>query len=162
MTLPSEYNFREPEMLVKDLQEMYRLLRESIEGYTEEFTGKIYGSSSAGTGTYTANDCYYIRRGVVIDLFYRLTWSAHTGTGDLRVQLPFFEKQFIAPVAISPIRTDNLVWPAGTDYVILKGQPNQNYALIEGCRDAGGVQTVQMDGAANISFHHRYIGQVQK
>jgi hypothetical protein len=162
MTLPSEYTFREPEKLVNDLTEMYRLLRESIEGYTEEFEGVIFGSSADGVGTYTSNDCYYVRRGTVIDLFYHIVWSAHTGTGDLRIKLPFFEKGFASPTSISPIRTYNLAWPAGSTYVIIKGQPGEDYALIEGCRDAGTVQTVQIDTAATISFHHRYIGQVEK
>ena len=162
MTLPSEFTFREPENLVRDLSEMYRILRESIEGYTEEFEGVIFGSSADGVGTYTSNDCYYVRRGVVVDLFCHMEWSAHTGTGDLRVKLPFFEKGFVSPTSVSAIRTYNLTWPAGSTHVILKGQPDQDYALIEGCRDAGTVQTVQMDGAAAISFHHRYIGQVEK
>lgn len=162
MTLPSEFTFREPENLVRDLSEMYRILRESIEGYTKEFEGYVYGGTSAGAGTYTTNDCYYVRRGVFIDLYYHLAWSAHTGTGDLQIQLPFFEKGFVSPVSISPIRTYNLTWPTGTSYVIVKGQPNQDYALIEGCRTNATVQTVQMDGTATISFHHRYIGQVEK
>ena len=128
MTLPSEYNFREPEMLVKDLQEMYRLLREAIEGYTEEFTGKIYGSTGEGVGTYTTNSCFYVRRGVFIDLFCNIAWSAHTGTGDLRIQLPFFEKGFNDSTSTSSIMTSNLTWPGGATSVVLTGITNQDYA----------------------------------
>jgi hypothetical protein len=162
MTLPSEYTFREPEKLVNDLTEMYRLLRESIEGYTEEFEGVIFGSSADGVGTYTSNDCYYVRRGTVIDLFYNIVWSAHTGTGDLRIKLPFFEKGFASPVSISPIVVDNMTWPSGNHYLVVEGQPDQDYAIIKSCKTAAASQTVQMDGSAGISFHHRYIGQVEK
>lgn len=162
MTLPSEYTFREPEKLVSDLQNMYRLLRESVEGYTEEFTGVIYGGSTEGVGTYTTNSCYYVRRGVVIDLFCYLDWSGHTGTGDLLIKLPFFEKGFANSVSVSPIRTYNLTWPASSTSVVLTGVAGEDYAQIQGIRTAGTAQTVQIDTSASITFHHRYIGQVEK
>lgn len=162
MTLPSEYTFRKPENLVNDLQEMYRVLRESIEGFTREFEGKIYGSGTEGVGTYTTNDCFYMRRANVVDIFYSLAWSGHTGAGDIRIQLPFFEKQFASNTGISSIATENLTWPTGTTYCVVEGVANQDYATIQGCRDAGTKQTVQIDTAATINFHHRYIGQVQK
>ena len=163
MTLPSDYTFsKDINELDLQLNDMYRRLREQIDGYTESFDGKIYGSTSAGTATYSLNQCYYVRRGIFVDVFYFITWSGHTGTGDLRIQLPFYEKGHPSSVSISAIRTSNLTYPSGTDYCVLEGAPNEDYAVIRGCRDGSSPQIVQMDAAANISFHHSYIGQIKK
>lgn len=54
------------------------------------FTPVVYGSSSAGVGTYSAQTGRYTRIGnrVFFDLY--VAWSAHTGTGALRISgLPF-------------------------------------------------------------------------
>lgn len=54
------------------------------------FTPVAYGSSSAGSGTYSAQTGRYTRIGnrVFFDLY--IAWSAHTGTGSLRISgLPF-------------------------------------------------------------------------
>lgn len=50
----------------------------------------ITGSGSAGTGTYTAQNGYYTRIGNMIFMQVHVSWSAHTGTGDMLVtNLPF-------------------------------------------------------------------------
>lgn len=54
------------------------------------FTPVAFGSSSAGVGTYSAQTGRYTRIGnrVFFDLY--VAWSAHTGTGSLRISgLPF-------------------------------------------------------------------------
>lgn len=54
------------------------------------FTPVVIGSTAAGTGTYTTQSGTYIKIGNMIYVTIALVWTAHTGTGDLRISgLPF-------------------------------------------------------------------------
>lgn len=54
------------------------------------FTPVLYGLTTAGEGTYTVQTGKYTRIGNTVNITIYLTWSAHTGTGDMRISgLPF-------------------------------------------------------------------------
>jgi hypothetical protein len=54
------------------------------------FTPTISGSSSAGTGTYSTQLGYYTKIGNLVYVTATIVWSAHTGTGNMRLSgLPF-------------------------------------------------------------------------
>jgi len=63
----------------------------TLDDYEEgQFTPIILGSSSAGTGTYTTQWGSYTKIGRQVTAQIYLVWTAHTGTGNLRVgSLPF-------------------------------------------------------------------------
>jgi hypothetical protein len=46
------------------------------------FTPTVFGTGTAGTGTYTFQVGRYVRIGKVVQFQASLAWSAHTGTGD--------------------------------------------------------------------------------
>ncbi len=51
---------------------------------------KISGTSTAGAGTYSVHTGYYTRVGRLCFVVMELTWSAHTGTGNILIEgLPF-------------------------------------------------------------------------
>ena len=52
-----------------------------------EFTPTVYGSSTAGTGTYTTQVGYYTKVGKRVFFDIWLVWTAHTGSGNTRVSL---------------------------------------------------------------------------
>jgi len=49
------------------------------------FTPVLEGISSAGVGTYSVQKGTYAREGKLMHISIALTWSAHTGTGSLRI-----------------------------------------------------------------------------
>ena len=63
----------------------------ALDDYEEGvFTPTIYGSSTAGVGTYSLQAGQYTKIGNRVQFEIRLTWSAHTGTGNMRINgLPF-------------------------------------------------------------------------
>jgi hypothetical protein len=63
----------------------------TLDDYEEGvFTPIISGSTSAGTGTYSIQSGRYTKIGRLVQFQIRVTWSAHTGTGNLNIdQLPF-------------------------------------------------------------------------
>lgn len=63
----------------------------ALDWYQEgTFTPVLYGLTSAGTGTYTEQSGRYTRIGNTVTITLSLGWSAHTGTGTMRISgLPF-------------------------------------------------------------------------
>lgn len=54
------------------------------------FTPTVSGTSTAGTGTYTTQEGGYIKIGNLVHFKIKLVWTAHTGTGNIRIAgLPF-------------------------------------------------------------------------
>lgn len=64
---------------------------ELLNDYEEgTWTPVVEGTTTAGVGTYTTQDGKYTKIGRLVTFNIRLTWSAHTGTGDMRITgLPF-------------------------------------------------------------------------
>lgn len=63
----------------------------TLDDYEEgSFTPTIEGTTSSGVGTYSTQSGRYIKIGRLIQVEILLNWSAHTGTGSLRIAgLPF-------------------------------------------------------------------------
>jgi len=78
-----------------------------LDDYEEgTFTPTIVGTTAAGTGTYSVQVGRYTKIGNTVRFQIYLTWSAHTGTGNMRVAgLPFTNVNVAnvqAPVALGP------------------------------------------------------------
>jgi hypothetical protein len=63
----------------------------TLDDYEEgTFTPTIIGTSTAGTGTYSVQSGTYTKVGRLVSCQIFLDWTAHTGTGDMRISgLPF-------------------------------------------------------------------------
>lgn len=57
--------------------------------YTPIITG---GTGTEGTGTYTTQTGYYVLNGKLCTVYANIAWTAHTGSGQLRLTLPFATK----------------------------------------------------------------------
>lgn len=54
------------------------------------FVPTVLGSVSAGVGTYTSQQGYYTKIGVLVTINAEVVWTSHTGSGDLQMDgLPF-------------------------------------------------------------------------
>lgn len=69
-----------------------------LDWYEEgSFTPGIYGSNSSGSGTYSAQSGFYQRIGNRVHFQLHIAWSAHTGTGSIRVNgLPFAPNNIVS------------------------------------------------------------------
>ena len=52
------------------------------------YTPTVYGASVTGTGTYSVQSGTYEITGNKVDFSVRVVWSAHTGSGGMRISLP--------------------------------------------------------------------------
>jgi hypothetical protein len=124
----------------------------TLDDYEEgSFTPVIVGITTAGTGTYTVQSGAYIKVGLLKYVVGTVTWTAHTGTGNMRITgLP------------SVVNTDGLgimtytnLTVSGTPYLFLTD--GQSYMNVFTRPTAGGTPTaVAMDTAATITFSFCY------
>lgn len=69
---------------------------------TGTFTPIIDPTGAAGSGTYTTQVGSYVRIGDLVHVNIRLGWSAHTGTGGMRITgLPFTSSNSYAGLSVS-------------------------------------------------------------
>ena len=86
------------------------------------FTPTVEGTGTAGTGTYTVQIGRYQRVGTTVWVFARVVWTAHDGTGNMRVpNLPVNTTtasnvtqvlSFRTAVAANTVFTNPMVWGA--------------------------------------------------
>lgn len=99
MTLPTNIILPEPNSDAKDinwmkemvytLQDMYEDLAQGINGDIRQFTPTISGTGTAGAGTYDHQIGWYLRQGIMVDIWFDVKWSAHTGTTNVFLDLPY-------------------------------------------------------------------------
>lgn len=73
----------------------------TMDDYEEgTFTPVMTGSSSAGTGTYTRQFGRYTKIGQLLNVFSDLSWTAHTGSGNMYTSLPMAPADVSVPAAM--------------------------------------------------------------
>lgn len=90
-----ENYFRE---LVFKLTTDYEAIADSVNGLVQYSTAdeptlqwepELFGTTSPGTATYTTQIGWAVRVGQLVDVFFEIEWSGHTGTGNLYLELPY-------------------------------------------------------------------------
>jgi len=64
-------------------------IRSNVDVGSKQYTPTVSGGTLAGTGTYTHQIGWVLRQGILVDVWFDVRWSAHTGTGVLEVDLPY-------------------------------------------------------------------------
>jgi hypothetical protein len=127
----------------------------TLDDYEEgTWTVTIAGSATAGTANYTTQLANYTKIGNTV--FFRLyvAWNTHTGTGSIRVNLPFTSSSSNY-AAISIGHVDNLVF---TSNYSLGGyvESGASYIQLTPAFNATAVSTVAMDAAAAFMIAGHY------
>jgi hypothetical protein len=127
------------------------------------FTPTIYGSSAAGAGTYTIQKGRLSLSGNRVDVDILVTWTAHTGTGNMRFTLPtgFLPNSALAaiPDFVSCVVLPNsggLTVPGGaflTGVIIPTGQYGALYYFTAG---ATGLSAFPMCSAGSLIIRASY------
>ena len=116
------------------------------------FTPTIIGQTTAGTGTYTIQTGTYTKVGSLVFFQVELSWTAHTGTGNMRVAgLPFPANNtanafsaitvgFMNNVTQTANNVATAYLPPGTTEVVLAQYPV----------GGGAASSIAMDTAATI------------
>jgi hypothetical protein len=131
---------------------------ELLDDYEEgTFTPTIVGTTAAGAGTYTEQSGYYTKVGNRVFVNIVLGWSAHTGTGNMRVSgLPFTNENVTGNVSIPSFWVADL---ALTALNVIQGFVNtgSTQILLYQVPTGGGASAfVPIDTAASLRVSLQY------
>lgn len=131
---------------------------ELLNDYEEgTWTPVIIGSSTAGSGTYSLQEGFYTKIGRQVTVTGAIVWSAHTGTGTMRVSgLPY------------TIKNDNNYSSFALQYgtltvsalaiAFIVTRPGQTYLQVDETVAGGSSQSgVPVDTAASLYFQATYF-----
>ena len=130
----------------------------ALDDYEEgTFTPTVTGSSTAGTGTYNTNGQVgrYTKIGNRVSFTIYVDWSAHTGTGNLRVSgLPFTSNSAANAFNAVALYAGSLTY---TGPMLQAYFGSASTTIIVGQMTAAGVTSgVPMDTAANLTLSGHY------
>lgn len=120
----------------------------------QSYTPTIIGSTTAGVGTYTVQDGKYYEFGEMVFFSASLTWTAHTGTGGLRMLLAHNLADFGQRVPLNTYYADLTV---GTSKEVgaFVGQSG-NILAIRALDPTGGPAQEFFDSAGTINISGFY------
>jgi len=161
LTLPLNILFpTNTEDLNNVLTQMYEDIAESINGSQSSWTPTVSGSTTTGTGTYSSQEGVYYRNGILVDCWFNITMTAHTGAGNIRIKLPLKIRSG-ADIWVGECLDSNVTYPSGTK-LVLDGINDTLYCEIVACGDGISSGIVQLSGTETIKGHLRYIGVIDK
>lgn len=171
-TLPDD--IKDPEVFkryqeetVYTLQRMYEDMASGINGLlrTNDSVGQeawiptVSGTSSSGAGTYAADKQigWVQRRGIFVDVWFDITWSAHTGTGNLYLDLPYEVATSLEKPFVGVVQASNLTFTGS--YCVINAIPDTRRGELWTCATAAATSNVAMDTSAQIIGHLSYVGK---
>lgn len=144
--------------LIYELTEMYTNIVNNVNGRLAQWTPVVKGFAVEGVGTYTYQTGWYLRQGLIVDLWYDVAWTAHTGNGALIMNMPF-----------KAANTENVPWVGGnwSDIALTAGYSNLVMSVNSDSFDGVLLQTGSgvaianaiLPAAGRILGHVRYVGK---
>lgn len=132
-----------------------------LSDYLEQqtWTPAITGTTVAGVGTYTTQSGYYTRIGNMIFIQASLTWTAHTGTGDMIISgLPFASRNSANYEPHQDLFISNINVSGGNNYQLFGIiSPSQSSITLAGSRDNNPSIIQSMDTSGTINFSMSYL-----
>jgi hypothetical protein len=130
----------------------------TLDDYEEgTFTPTIVGTSTAGTGTYTTQVGRYTKVGNLVTIMIYLTWTAHTGTGNMRVAGSPFSTDVGNQEWVAFIDSSGLTVPANSiPAVYFPGNASQLVVASQNTTGTPGLGALAMDTAATIVLNLTY------
>lgn len=157
MTLPSDRLFTpEIDPIAIELRKVYQDFVRQINGDAQTFTAKVFGATSAGAGTYTTQNGFYILSGQMVDVYYNIVWTNHTGTGNLYVEMPFLSNFSDLNYMGIIENTAGINYSAGYTEIKTKLAPGTRQATVVESGDNVSAQQVAIMTSATITGYNRF------
>jgi hypothetical protein len=128
----------------------------ALDDYEEgTFTPTIIGTTTAGTGTYSNQIGRYTKIGRGVFFIVNIQWTAHTGTGSMKIGgLPFTSSADNNPTP--SISSNNLTLPADSILRALVAFSGTEITLLSSPTGGGANGSVAMDTSAIIYLTGHY------
>jgi hypothetical protein len=127
--------------------------------YTEgTWTPAIAGSTVAGAGTYTVQNGTYTRIGNMVFLSGTVTWTAHTGTGNMLLTgLPITSRNVAGYHYDLNAILSNISLPAGVVEINAELTANTTTLVLEATRNNNTNLPVGMDATGTVDLTGFYL-----
>jgi len=131
---------------------------ETLSDYEEgTWTPTIVGTSTAGTATYSTQVGKYTKIGNLVTILVYLTWTGHTGTGNMRVAGAPFTTDVGNQEWITFIDSSGLAVPANSiPAAYFPGNASQIVIASQNTTGSPGLGSLAMDAAATIVLNLTY------
>jgi hypothetical protein len=132
----------------------------TLDDYEEgNFTPTIVGTTTAGAGTYTIQVGRYTKIGRSVNIQFRVTWTAHTGTGNMTVGgLPFTSLNTAnTHASVSIGYASNIVYTAGATPMGFIAPNTTVITLVQMPSGGGAMAVVALDTAGDYMISANYI-----
>ena len=133
----------------------------TLDDYEEGvFTPVVFGSTAAGTATYSQQNGTYVKVGRVVTFNMTISFSGHTGTGDMRVSGMPFAHNNVAGTTVFAAQTSNLGIPAGGYGVFGRMSAAGGATMFieyDAIAATTGIGMIPMDTAATLIISGSYI-----
>lgn len=149
----SEIRVADTPIFSPDGSSLYEIWHEGTFAYEEStFTPVLYGVTTAGTGTYTAQYGRYQKVGNWVHFRLYLTWTAHTGTGQMRISgLPYTSEANNCAVILIP---NNLTYTG--DFPIALVLASSTEIGLYNAATGTSLVNLAMDTSANVAITGSY------
>lgn len=183
MTIPSQIDLPDPDgdftakqikylhELTYRLEEAYERIAMSTNGtylYANPDTTKtlqegvwlpeVFGVSTPGAGTYDHQVGYTVRKGIVVNAFFDVQWSAHTGFGNMYLELPYKVRKADNMPFVGIAQTSNYTLES-IDYAVFNAIPDTYRLELWSVTTAAATANIELDTAARVIGSITYIGQ---
>ena len=120
------------------------------------WTPTIIGLTTAGLGTYTDQVGQYTRIGNRVSFNGYVVWTAHTGTGDMRITgLPFTSENVASAFSTVAVWFSNFSFTAGSS-VVCYVDPNAITVTMNQSSPGTGSASIPMDTSASFMVQGNY------
>ena len=155
--------------LIYELSQYMQDTNGAVNGTTQlvPFTpGEVYqyiiGSTTQGTAVYTLTSMWSRRANLMNEIWFDITWTGETGSGNLLIQLPYYAQTSSNRPFVCVIENNGLTFTAGYTYLVGNLIPNTNTIEIRQC--GSGLVSIPMPLPASGSLRGSifYAGQQGK
>lgn len=129
---------------------------------SDKWIPTISGSSSSGVGTYTVQAGLSVREGLRTDVCFEISWSGHTGTGDLLIDVPYKIQKSVDDsdrfIFSGSVSLGNISMGSAT-YAVLQAVPDTYLLKIVLCESGAAETDLQMTTSGTLRGSISYAGQ---
>lgn len=171
LPLPEDYkNMDNPDAylrdLVFDLQTMYEQIANNVNGSirsyadvdSSQWVPTINGTGGAGATTYTNQVGWVLRTGIMTEVWFDVTWTASTATGNLFIDLPYLVTKSNQKPFVGVLQTSTIAYGAGKTLLNCNAIPSTYRLEIWSSGSAVATANVAVAGAGQLIGYCRYIG----
>ena len=130
-----------------------------LDTYTElvSWTPTVFGDAVAGVGTYTTQQGYYTQIGELLHFTAKVIWTAHTGTGDLRMTLPLPVRTLANYEPFGGFASDSLNLPFQNTYVVSFFVSGSSTCIPSVIRDNNSTLGITISATGDINYEGWYL-----